>query len=91
MKALNNIQRPMGGEPFCFHEAALIFIGHEHEICSLIWGEGEKGSVALFRCLHLSKNIGGAPTQVFGISRFSVLSEKTKAVFSKTFSFARSA
>lgn len=43
MKALSNIQGPMAGEPLCFHEAALIFIGCEHETVSLNWGQGRRG------------------------------------------------
>lgn len=76
MKTLSNIQGPIGGEPLCFHEAASVFIGHEHETCSLNWGAGAEGSAALFGCLHQSKKTGEAPTQVFGISKFSVVSEK---------------
>lgn len=79
MKALSNIQGPMRGKPLCFHEAAFIFIGHEHETAPWM-GAGEEGSLALFRCLYLSMEgpqyTGGAPTQAFGFCKFSVISEK---------------
>lgn len=76
MKTLSNIQKPIRCEPLCFHEAASIFIGHEHETCFLNWGAGVEVSAALFRCLHQSKKTGEVPTQAFGISKFSIVSEK---------------
>lgn len=52
MKVLSNMQGPMGSEPLCFHEAALVFIGLDCETVSLNWGGG--GSAALFRGLYQS-------------------------------------
>lgn len=97
MKALSNIQGPMGGEPLCFQEAALIFIGFACETGSPNWG-GEDLQLCLgahtcpWRGL---KKTGGAPTQAFTIAKFSAIhkrqTNKTYRSFQQTFIFARSA
>lgn len=82
MKALSNIQGPMGGEPLCFYEVALIFIGHEHKTGSLNWWQGRRGLQLLlgaYTCPWSGlKKTGGAPTQAFGFGKFSVTSDKLK-------------
>lgn len=46
MKTLSNIPGPIGGEPLCCHEAALILIGHEERRLpeGSGWGRGAEGS-----------------------------------------------
>ena len=91
MKALSNIQGPMEGETLCFHEAALIFIGCNQETVFLNWGQGRRGlqlCLGTYTCPWRGlKKAGGAPTQAFGIRKFSVIlkknSKKPTAVFSR--------
>lgn len=52
MKVLSNIPGPIGGEPLCCHEAALILIGHEQRRLPEggAVGEGSRGQ-GLLLCL----------------------------------------
>lgn len=83
MKALSNMQGPMGGEPLCFHEAALIFIGHKHETGFLNWGQGRRG-LQLFRCLPAPvlggglRKLGELPLRPLASVSSQVMSEKLK-------------
>lgn len=80
MKVLSNIQGPMGSEPLCFQEAALIFIGFGCETVSLTWGEEDlQLCLGAHTCPRRGlEKTGGVPTQAFTTGKFSAIPKQNK-------------